>query len=646
MEMKLFARIRVVFLSAVFVVMLACSAWADVTSVAQIINDYGLIATVSGNSITITGSINDVDSTLNLGDISGLIINWQATLKANCSTWSGSERILILFTGSAEESSFNIMGGEISLIGESGTDFNENFYAIYAVDAPNVHIFLDGGKITTNTRYARLVVASNEEDGVGAQITLNSGTISTPYCEKGAVETNANRLFVNEEALLNGQLKIDGITIENGTIYKIYGTSILATNVDTEVEKFDLTVTRNATLTIQAPAILGQHASLVIESEGTLIIDSIELSLNAKGSLLHNKKGGTIFNNYGDIRVNGEFINDGEYCEKNNIEQTAVFSKAADPNNGILENKGTISVSSTGRINNNGIINNVDSSSTINNEGLINNAGMINNHGIIINTGEIDNEGTIKSDLANYSGTPPEGNALEVLDIEPFSDVRLQDGDWGKLGNTLEQGTFRPEDIKTFWYDTFTVFEGSEQLATDILERGKNPGLGVRSLHARGITGKDIRVAIIDQALPGGHPEYKDNIVEIYNPSINEETSMHGPAVSSLLVGKNIGTAPGAKLYFANAVGETFVDAGGYAKALKWIISKNKELPADDKIRVISISAAPDKNPAFTTGRDEYRAAVNEARADGILVIDCNANNKDTGLIGPRSLSDVSSPSL
>ena len=81
-----------------------------------------------------------------------------------------------------------------------------------------------------------------------------------------------------------------------------------------------------------------------------------------------------------------------------------------------------------------------------------------------------------------------------------------------------------------------------------------NPGLGIRALHEAGVTGQGITAAIIDQPVIPEHPEFKGKIVKYHyfgadNPP--DTGSMHGPAVTSLLVGENIGTAPGAKVYFA-----------------------------------------------------------------------------------------------
>ena len=87
-----------------------------------------------------------------------------------------------------------------------------------------------------------------------------------------------------------------------------------------------------------------------------------------------------------------------------------------------------------------------------------------------------------------------------------------------------------------------------------ILENGKAPGLSIGDLHATGITGKDITVAIIDQPLNTEHSEIKDNIIHYESNGYPEylEAQFHGTAVSSLLAGKTVGVAPDAKIvYFA-----------------------------------------------------------------------------------------------
>lgn len=84
------------------------------------------------------------------------------------------------------------------------------------------------------------------------------------------------------------------------------------------------------------------------------------------------------------------------------------------------------------------------------------------------------------------------------------------------------------------------------------LELRKDPGLGVRRLHERGIDGHGISIGIIDQPLLVDHVEYRDRLrsyEEIHSPA-GAPAQMHGPAVASIAVGRTVGVAPGADVYY------------------------------------------------------------------------------------------------
>jgi hypothetical protein len=222
-----------------------------------------------------------------------------------------------------------------------------------------------------------------------------------------------------------------------------------------------------------------------------------------------------------------------------------------------------------------------------------------------------------------------------ITHIAPYSDVRKVP--FAKL-ETPKEGGFDPLDIKTFWFNAGTVFPGSEEIASEIYENGKNPGLGVRALHERGITGRGVKVAIIDQNLARPyHSEYRDRIIEYFDVGTDqpaESGSMHGPAVASLLVGQSCGTAPDAELYYAAAPSWTG-DSAFYAEALRRIIEINQALPKGEKIRVVSVSAAPSgEGSPFSKNLSEWDEAVEEAQSEGILVLDCR-NDNETGIVAP-----------
>jgi hypothetical protein len=172
------------------------------------------------------------------------------------------------------------------------------------------------------------------------------------------------------------------------------------------------------------------------------------------------------------------------------------------------------------------------------------------------------------------------------------------------------------------------VGDGPEKL----LKNAMNPGLGIRKLHEEGITGKGVNVAIIDQPLYQDHPEFAGKITAYHDVGCGSESSMHGPAVTSLLVGTNCGTAPGARVYYVAAPSWT-KDTAYQAKALDWIVEQNERLPVSEKIRVVSVSAAPSgPESPFETNQEMWAPACARAEAAGIMVLDCT---KERGFIGP-----------
>jgi serine protease AprX len=228
--------------------------------------------------------------------------------------------------------------------------------------------------------------------------------------------------------------------------------------------------------------------------------------------------------------------------------------------------------------------------------------------------------------VLSLSSSPP------AFTFQPFSDVR-------DLDLSAYDFSDQPELIQTFWFNRNTIWPPAARMPkgvnpTKIMNKGMNPGLGVRALHKQGVTGKGVNVAIIDQPLVLNHPEYNGKIVA-YKDFVNDPSqtsSMHGPAVASLLVGKNIGVAPGARLYYA-AVPSWLQDSAYYQKALDWITAQNKSLPPARKIRVVSVSACPSgQGSPYTKNRRKWDAACARAEKAGILVLDCTHHR---GIVGP-----------
>ncbi len=182
-------------------------------------------------------------------------------------------------------------------------------------------------------------------------------------------------------------------------------------------------------------------------------------------------------------------------------------------------------------------------------------------------------------------------------------------------------------------FDSRTVWPPAERMPGEfdwqrIMALGTNPGLGVRSLHARGITGRGVSIAIVDLRLLTGHQEYANRLklYEQINLKPNGPMEMHGAAVASIAVGKTVGVAPEASLYYIGlwAVDEREfgdirdVDFRYYAQAVRRLLEVNKELPEGQKIRAIAMQIGWDPR---SQGYEEIKGATEEAKAAGMLVV-------------------------
>lgn len=215
---------------------------------------------------------------------------------------------------------------------------------------------------------------------------------------------------------------------------------------------------------------------------------------------------------------------------------------------------------------------------------------------------------------------------VDPHNIQPNDDLRgcrlkawgvsLADADLRDRGDVLTGVTF---DTRTVWPPKDRLPPGFNPDA--ILERGKNPGLGVRRLHAEGITGRGVRVAIIDQPLLRDHQEYKGKVARYEAiDCAGVEPQMHGAAVASLLVGTSCGVAPGAELYYW-AEPSWKGDYAQRTKALRQILEFNEGKPLEQRIRVVSVSIG--FNPQFNN-LNLWKEALGEAKKRGLIVIHCD----------------------
>ncbi|MCX5635295.1 MAG: S8/S53 family peptidase [Planctomycetota bacterium] len=219
---------------------------------------------------------------------------------------------------------------------------------------------------------------------------------------------------------------------------------------------------------------------------------------------------------------------------------------------------------------------------------------------------------------------------IKTIDsVNEYNDVRWKDMSKLNLSGRNKLIYTLNFNLKTIWPPPDKMPKGNEP--NKILNDAMNPGLGVRELHKQGITGKGIRIAIIDQFMYPEHPEFAGKIADFHNLSGRTNNgSMHGPAVTSLLVGNNCGTAPDAIVFYA-AVRDGVYEID-YVNALDWIIEQNRNLSSTEKIRVVSVSAPPGKvGTPSNDSQKQWAKAVAAAEGEGILVLDCTSEH---GFVG------------
>ncbi len=220
------------------------------------------------------------------------------------------------------------------------------------------------------------------------------------------------------------------------------------------------------------------------------------------------------------------------------------------------------------------------------------------------------------------------GRALPALDfgnLKPYSDLRASQLR-PRQARQLAEADLRSQAKVLFktTFNTQTPWPPAERMPEDfnpqeIIRRGMNPGLGIRELHRRGITGRGVAVAIIDQPLPPDHDEYRGKLVRYATVDVGDTAkSMHGPGVTSLLVGTACGTAPDASLYYW-AEPSWKADFAQRTKALYEIIAFNRDKPAAERIRVVSVSIGF----AALKNLGRWKRALKKAAESGLAVIHC-----------------------
>ncbi len=243
--------------------------------------------------------------------------------------------------------------------------------------------------------------------------------------------------------------------------------------------------------------------------------------------------------------------------------------------------------------------------------------------------------GKMRDETAPFTlmGVQSGGKAVDIgrdrpLVMRSTADLAKMDSFSGLEGVSLARLDLRDQAVSlgALPFDTLTVWPTGDKLPPgfspgELLESGKNPGLGTRALQAEGLDGRGVSIAIIDQPLLPGHIEYRNALVRYDAAGLEDfPPQMHGPAVLSIAAGKTCGVAPAARVFFF-AVAMWKMDNGVYIDAMRKIFALNDSLAPAERIRAVSISTGMfSRQPRF----DEWQQVCREAENRGILLLTCD----------------------
>lgn len=232
----------------------------------------------------------------------------------------------------------------------------------------------------------------------------------------------------------------------------------------------------------------------------------------------------------------------------------------------------------------------------------------------------LDLDRTTLTSLRKYN---PYSSELMQIDLRGYDLTRL------KINDNYEELIHADFDTATKW--PYWLPDGFNPKR--ILEAGKNPGLGIRSLHKDGITGKGVAVAVIDDVLLPGHEEYRHALKFYEEISLtgDEAASVTGCRQASLIVGKTTGVAPEADLYYIAVPNdlekkksglstpyETRLTYDPLAVAVNRIVELNEKLEEDHRIRVLCIGYDISDNDK---AHGQLENAIEKAKRAGIFVV-------------------------
>jgi len=228
---------------------------------------------------------------------------------------------------------------------------------------------------------------------------------------------------------------------------------------------------------------------------------------------------------------------------------------------------------------------------------------------------------------------------------------------WALCGKDLSQYDLSGLDKEYFLWLTFnssTIFPPADKMPAgispeEILQRGKDPMLGIKKLHAQGIDGSGVKIAVFDSAWQSSdHQEYVGANIEVVD-IVDSDPHFHADGVLANLCGRNIGVAPSASiLHYSNSMGGGEKGNDARIECLQDVL---KRVKGGDAIRAVNISAPlvfnnEVRSEEYEKAKEQMMPLILELEELGCEVIDaekwggdfslCDFNH-ETGNIQPSN---------
>ncbi|OHY73349.1 S8 family peptidase [Priestia aryabhattai] len=147
--------------------------------------------------------------------------------------------------------------------------------------------------------------------------------------------------------------------------------------------------------------------------------------------------------------------------------------------------------------------------------------------------------------------------------------------------------------------------------------------------------GKDIITAVIDSGCTVQHPHLKDNIIGVYNFTIDDEGDLnnvtdyvgHGTHVSGIIAASSnkfgaVGVAPESKLLILKVIDKSGI--GNYINLIRAIkYAMNWRGPNQEKVSIINLSLGG------VNHSEELHETIKKARNEGIILVSASGNGGD-----------------